>query len=86
MEISANDTRSIEPDELNQIPWLTDSIRSYIAPASTLGKGNDDLISRTQLDMHVNMAVVGRNDYILSYTGATAEVNAFTPDHAEMTI
>ena len=32
------------------------------------------------------MAVLGRNAYILSYTGATAEVNAFTPDHAAMTI
>ena len=44
------------------------------------------MISRTELDKHANMAVVGRNAYILSYTGATAEVNAFTPDHAEMTI
>ena len=72
MEISENDTISIEPDELNQIPWLTDSIRSYIATASTLKKGNDDLISRIELDTHANMAVVGRNAYILSYTGATA--------------
>ena len=71
MEISANDTRSIELDELNQISWLTDSIRSYIATASTLEKGNGDLISRTELDTHANMAVVGRNAYILSYTGAT---------------
>ena len=71
---------------MNQIPWLTDSIRSYIAKASTLGKGNDNLISRTDLDTHANMAVVGINAYILSYTGATAEVNAFTPDHAAMTI
>ena len=71
---------------MNQIPWLTDSIRSYIAKASTLGKGNDNLISRTDLDTHANMAVVGINAYILSYTGARAEVNAFTPDHAAMTI
>ena len=80
MEISVNDTRSIDPDELNQIPWLTNSIRSYIATASTLEKGNDDLISRTELDMHANVAVVRRNAYILSYTGATAEVNNFTPN------
>ena len=74
MEISANDTRSIEPDELNQIPWLTDSIRSYIATASTLEKVNDALISRTELDTHANMAVVGRNAYILSFTYAVAPV------------
>ena len=65
---------------------MADSIRSYIATASTLEKGNDNLIIRTELDTHANMAVVGRNAYILSYTGATAEVNVFTPDHAAMTI
>ena len=86
MEISANDVKSIEPDELNQIPWLIDYIRSYTATSSTLGKGNDDLIRRTELDTHANMAAVGRNAYILSFTGATAEVNAFTPDHEAMTI
>ena len=32
------------------------------------------------------MAVLGRNFYILSYTRMTSEVNAFTPDHAPMTI
>ena len=32
------------------------------------------------------MAVIGNNAYILSYTGTTAEVNDFTPDHAPMTI
>ena len=32
------------------------------------------------------MLVVGKNAYILSDTGVTAEVNAFTPDHAPMTI
>ena len=32
------------------------------------------------------MAVVGINAYKISYTGATTEVNAFTPDHAAMTI
>lgn len=90
MEISASDTRSIEPDKLTQMPWLTDFIRSYISTASTLEKDNamsdDDLVSRTKLDSHANMAVVGKNAYVLSNTGASAEVNAFTPDHAAMTI
>ena len=34
----------------------------------------------------MNMAVLGRNAYILSDIGTPAEVNAFTSDHAPMTI
>jgi hypothetical protein len=36
--------------------------------------------SRTELDSHANMPVVGRNAYIISDTGRIAEVNAFTPE------
>jgi hypothetical protein len=36
--------------------------------------------SRTELDSHANMPVVGRHTYIISHTGRVAEVNPFTPD------
>ena len=38
--------------------------------------------SRTDLDSHANMPVVGRNAYIISDTGRIADVNPFTPDYA----
>ena len=34
--------------------------------------------SRTELDSHANMVVVGRNSVILNDTGRTASVNPFT--------
>ena len=43
-------------------------------------------LSRTELDSHANMPVVGRNSYVISNSGKTADVNAFTPDHAPLTI
>jgi hypothetical protein len=37
--------------------------------------------SRTELDSHTNMVVVGRHALVLSNTGRTAEVSPFTPDY-----
>ena len=42
--------------------------------------------SRTELDSHANMPVVGRNAYILSQSQTTADVSPFTPDYPSMTI
>ena len=42
----------------------------------------DDMVtSRTELDSHANMVVVGRHALVVSDTGRTAEVNPFTPDY-----
>ena len=38
------------------------------------------LDSRTELNSHANMKVVGHNCYILSESGTFAEFNAFSPD------
>ena len=38
--------------------------------------------SRTELDSHANMAVIGRHAHILSTSDRTVEVNAFTLEHA----
>ena len=42
--------------------------------------------SRTELDSHANMPVAGRNAYVISDTGQTAEVNAFSPDYDALTV
>ena len=40
-----------------------------------------DESSRTELDSHVNMPVIGKNAYILSIIGETVDVAQFTPDY-----
>jgi hypothetical protein len=40
--------------------------------------------SKTELDSHANMPVVGRHAFIISDTGQVAKVNAFTPDYDPM--
>ena len=41
--------------------------------------------SRTELDSHANMPVIGRNAYILSKIRETVDVAPFTPDYKPMT-
>ena len=38
-------------------------------------------ISRTELDSHANMPVMGRDALVVSDTGRVMEVNPFTPDY-----
>ena len=40
-----------------------------------------DELSRTELDSHANMPVIGKNAYILSKIGETVDVAPFTPDY-----
>ena len=42
---------------------------------------NSDEESRTELDSHANMAVIGKHTYILAETGKMVEVNPFTPTY-----
>jgi hypothetical protein len=44
----------------------------------------DDEVSRTELDSHANMPVVGRHAYLISDTGRVADVSPFTPDYSSM--
>ena len=37
--------------------------------------------SRSELDSHANMAVIGKHAYILTETGKMVEVNPFTPTY-----
>lgn len=42
--------------------------------------------SRTELDSHANMPVVGRNAYILADTDKVVDVSPFTPDYSPMSV
>ena len=42
--------------------------------------------SRTELDSHANMPVIGRNAYILSRIGETVDVAPFTPDYKPISV
>ena len=42
--------------------------------------------SRTELDSHANMPVIGRNAYILSKIGETVDVAHFTPDYKPISV
>ena len=46
----------------------------------------EESMSRTDLDSHANMVVVGRHAYILLDMGRTAKVNLFTPDYELMQV
>ena len=43
-------------------------------------------LSRTELDSHANMPVIGRNAYILSKIGETVNVAPFTPDYKPFSV
>jgi hypothetical protein len=64
-------------------------IFAYLATVANVevdeeGGMNEDEGSRTELDSHANMPVVGRHAYIISDTGRMADVSPFTPDYASM--
>ena len=42
--------------------------------------------SRTELDSHANMPVIGINAYILSKIGETVDVAPFTPDYKPISV
>ena len=43
-------------------------------------------LSRTELDSHANMLVIGRNAYILSKIGETVDLAPFTPDYKPISV
>ena len=40
--------------------------------------------SRTELDSHANMLVVGKNCYVIGLTGKTMDVCPFTPEYESL--
>lgn len=60
-----------------------DKVYNIVAAVSAadVGQDKDFGVSRTELDSHANMPVVGKNAYILAETGKEVEVSPFTPDY-----
>jgi hypothetical protein len=80
---------NLDPDERNKLIKINVSSYIYFLLATVLVSDVDaadnntidvDESSRTELDSHANLSVVGRHSYIISHTGRVAEVNPFTPD------
>ena len=47
-----------------------------------MGIDSEDLGgTRTELDSHANMPVVGRHSYIINYSGQKVDVRTFTPQY-----
>ena len=74
---------------------LSSPLHALLSTTNTCDRESDEMsednegeesMSRTDSDSHANMVVVGRHAYILSDTGRTADVNAFTPDYESMQV
>jgi D-arabinose 5-phosphate isomerase GutQ len=92
------DDRTPQPDDQNRT-WNPGGIHkvrtklfkiavsSYVySLIGTISDVETDEESRTELDSHANMAVVGRHAFIISDSGRTADVNQFTPDCESMQV
>ena len=60
-------------------------VYSTILEASEIKQDAKEL-SRTELDSHANMPVIGKNAYILSKIGETVDVAPFTPDYKPISV
>ena len=63
---------------------FNDAIYNKLVAALDNLEMNTDEESRTELDSHANMAVIGKHSYILAETGKMVEVNPFTPNYKPM--
>jgi hypothetical protein len=82
-----------DDDEENKLSKINIPVRLYPYLTSTVVVSSVDVTeesmeepSRTELDTHANMPVVGRNAYIISDTGRVADVSPFSPDYDSMMI
>ena len=64
-----------------------DKIDSILIAASEEKMENEiNVESRTELDSHANMSVVGKHAYIIAETGKKVKVSPFTPDYQPLTV
>ena len=61
-------------------------IAAFIDEATDMQTGPDGDDSRTDLDSHANMPVVGKAAYVLEELGRRCEVSPYTPDYPPMTV
>ena len=94
-EIPRETNSSKIPRETNSRK-INNQLYFYITKAAIcqvdVEEGDDDVSmsserpSRTELDSHANMPVVGKHAYIISDSGKVADVSPFTPDYNSMEI
>ena len=65
---------------------LAAALTSAVCDESQMMDEGELSASRTELDSHANMAVVGRNATVISKTGNKVDVSAFTPDYKPLTV
>ena len=82
MEVQQPETKEeLDPGGADYILCNT-KIYSVIASSQAIDSSDEaPAISRTELDSHANMPVVGKYAYVIADTGKTVDVNPFTPDY-----
>lgn len=79
-----DDFRVWNPDGVKPNKHLSTTVAANVLVSSLYEKnmeeGYKDLESRSELDTHANMVVVGSECFIIRWTGRNAEVNAFSPE------
>ena len=70
----------------NRLHYLMSAVISQVTDESKVEDESEKTASRTELDSHANMAVVGRNATILSRSGNKVDVSPFTPDYKPMVV
>ena len=61
------------------IPLIATNLYAILSSADS--RSENDESSRTELDSHANMGVVGRHAYVLAYVGKDVEVRPYSPDY-----
>ena len=77
------------PDPAHITALRNDRIYSILSAVSEKMRMNEmetRLESRTELDSHANMAVIGKHAYIIAETGKKVDVSPFTPDYKPLTV
>ena len=62
------------------------SMSSVIVADVNSARNEPDPVSRTELDSHANMPVIGRHSVIVNDTGRSVDVNPFSPDYQAMSV
>ena len=77
-----------KPDLLRWEPGkdVNDLILAVIVQAIARQQSSNHVQSKTELDSHANMPVVGKHAYVLAELGKQVSVSPFTPDYEAMTI
>ena len=72
----------LSPNEAlgNRVFWIMSADTSHYVGSNKLVVDTDEG-SRTELDSHANMPVIGKHAYVIAETGRTVEVSPFTPDY-----